>query len=129
MALESSQVIYCTACGAQNIENNFRCVKCGQALHEPVPATSGYKDPLLEFVPYRNVASLWAYYLGVFALIPCFGIALGIAAIVMGIIGIRYSQKHPEAKGMVHSLVGIVLGGLVLLGHLAVLLIFLANSK
>ena len=43
--------------------------------------------------------ALLAYYLGVFSLIPCIGIPLGIAALVLGIKGLKYAKLHPEAKG------------------------------
>ena len=104
-----STVIYCVACGTKNSENNFRCTQCGAMLHESSAPAARVEDPLLALVPYKNAAAVWAYYLGVFALIPCFGVALAIAAIVMGIRGLGNAAEHPEAKGKVHAWVGIIL--------------------
>ena len=51
-----------------------------------------------------------AYYLGIFGLIPCVGLILGPAALMLGILGLRYSKEHPEAAGGGHAIAGIVLG-------------------
>jgi len=63
-------------------------------------------------IPYRNARALWAYYLGVFSLIPFLGIPLGVVAMVLGIKGLKYAELHPEAKGKVHAWIGIIVGGL-----------------
>jgi predicted RNA-binding Zn-ribbon protein involved in translation (DUF1610 family) len=128
-ATRSASVIYCVACGMKNSENNFRCVQCGAILHaSPTPAVR-VEDPLLALVPYKNAAAVWAYYLGVFALIPCFGILLAIAAIIAGVMGLGNATKHPEAKGKVHAWVGIILGMMVLFGHIAAVVVFAVLSK
>jgi DNA-directed RNA polymerase subunit RPC12/RpoP len=128
----AQKTIDCPACRLPNAENNYRCTNCGAELHVApmaVPAIP-IDDQLAIFIPYRNAPALWAYYLGVFALIPCFGFFLGIAAIILGIKGASNARKHPEAKGGVHSWVGIILGSLVVLGHLAVIAaIAIAQSR
>jgi hypothetical protein len=68
------------------------------------------KDAMETLVPYHNPKGLIAYYLGVFALIPCVGAFLGPAALVLGVLGLRYSKEHPEAAGGGHAIAGIVLG-------------------
>ncbi len=78
-------------------------------------------------IPYKNAKALTAYYLGVFSLIPCLGIILGPIAIILGILGLGYAKKHPEARGQVHAIVGIVLGSLVLAGHVALVAIGLVG--
>lgn len=60
-------------------------------------------------IPYKNPAALIAYYLGVFSLIPLFPI--GLAALVLGIIGLVARRRNPAVAGLVHSLVGIIVGG------------------
>jgi hypothetical protein len=63
-------------------------------------------------VPYKNGLALAAYYCGVFGLIFCIiplGF-LGFLPIVLGIFGLRYAKQHPEARGQVHAIIGIVLG-------------------
>jgi hypothetical protein len=68
-------------------------------------------------IPYKNGLALGSYYTGVFSLIPCVGLVLGPIAIVLGFLGLNYANKHPRARGKAHAIVGIVLGVLVLLGH------------
>ena len=81
----------------------------GQAQQQYVVIEDGTAGGL---IPYKNTRALWAYYLGIFSLIPCFGIVLGIAALIVGIGGLKYADLHPEARGKVHAWIGVVLGGL-----------------
>ena len=37
------------------------------------------------------------------------------AAVIMGILGIRHANAHPEARGKVHAWVGIIMGGFLTL--------------
>jgi sorbitol-specific phosphotransferase system component IIC len=80
------------------------------------------KDPLETLVPYHNPKGLIAYYLGVFALIPCAGAFLGPAALILGVLGLRYSKVHPEAAGGGHAIAGIVLGILTTLVNWGVII-------
>jgi phage FluMu protein Com len=73
-------------------------------------------------IPYKNGRALAAYYLGVFSLIPCLGLLLGPAALLLGILGLRYVQAHPTAKGTGHALAGVILGSLTTLGNWGVLI-------
>ena len=70
-------------------------------------------------IPYKNAPALTAYYFGVFSLIPFLGAILGVAAFVLGIMGLSKAKKHPEVKGKVHAWVGIIMGGLFGFGYLA----------
>jgi hypothetical protein len=78
-----------------------------------------HRDPAEEavstIIPYKNGRALIAYYLGVFSLIPCVGHLLGPAALVLGVLGIRYVKANPTAKGTGHAIAGIVLGSLTTL--------------
>ncbi len=51
-----------------------------------------------------------AYYCGVFSIIPFFPI--GIAAFVLGIIGLRRRKRNPVIRGAAHAWIGIIIGGL-----------------
>jgi hypothetical protein len=82
----------------------------------------GMNEATSIIVPYRNGMALAAYYCGVFSLIPCLGGLLGPAALILGIMGLIYVRKHPEAHGTGHAIAGIVLGSIVSLAHLAVLI-------
>jgi hypothetical protein len=90
--------------------------------HDEGDATGG-------LIPYKNPQALISYYCGVFALIPCLGLALGPVALVLGFLGLGYKKKHPTAGGTAHAIVGITLGSLVLLGHIvAIVLIALGAA-
>ena len=108
--LKNSGKIYCTKCGQENTENTIKCTRCGQMLHDTQYVVD--KGIMGGLIP-RNALALWAYYLGVFALIPCIGLPLGVVALALGIKGLRYADQHPDAGGKGHAIVGIVLGGLI----------------
>src|SRR5262249_31421587 len=80
----------------------------------------GVDEAVSTLIPYKNGYALASYYVGVFSLIPCFGLILSLFAIVLGFMGLSYVKKHPTAHGTAHAIVGLVLGFVVLLIHLAV---------
>ena len=80
-------------------------------------------------IPYKNPKALIAYYLGVFALIPCVGVLLGVASIVLGVLGLKYRTTHPTAGGTGHAWAGIILGSLVLLGHVVAGIVIAVIAK
>ena len=88
-------------------------------------------NPMSVVVPYKNPKALIAYYCGIFSLIPCLGLPLGITAFILGILGLKAANAHPSAHGKVHAWIGIILGGLCGLGNLVaiVLMIVGANSQ
>lgn len=114
--------MYCPKCGSQNDDNNYRCTNCKQLLHPVQPArpsvTVQTDATLGGLIPYKNARALIAYYLGIFSLIPFFGIFMGIAALILGIQGLRFADKHPEAKGKIHAWVGMIAGGFFALVYL-----------
>ncbi len=100
----------------------------------PPPAAPGQPPPaycrapqsdntLGGLIPTRNSSALIAYYLGVFSIIPCLGIVLGIAGFVLGLKGLAFAKQHPEAKGATHAWVGIIAGGLFGFGYLIALIV------
>ena len=122
-----ADVIFCAHCGQKNLENNFKCTQCGFPLHAaPQPQyVVGSDGTLGGLIPYRNAAALWAYYLAIFALIPFFGIPIGVAAVIVGFRGLKNATLHPETKGKVHAWIGIVLGGLCAVGYLLIIVLML----
>ena len=72
-------------------------------------------------IPYKNVPALVAYYLGVFSLIPCVAVPLGIAAVICGILGLIKRQQHPQVRGAIHAWIGIVLGALTAAANVVVI--------
>jgi hypothetical protein len=107
----------CERCGASLGPGARFCQTCGTTV---AAATAPAGDnPVSYIVPYRNGYALAAYYLGIFSLIPCLGGVLGLAACPLGIVGLRHAGRHPEAHGRIHAWVGVVLGGLSALAHIA----------
>jgi len=89
----------------------------------PSARASKSADGLNAIIPYKNARALVAYYLGVFSVIPPIGALLGIPALVLGILGLRFRRRNPEAGGSVHAWIGIVLGGLFGFGYLALIVL------
>jgi len=92
----------------------------------PVPMKG---DETGGIIPYKNPQALIAYYLGIFGLIPLFGFFLAVPAFILGILGLLKKKKNPVIKGSVHAWIGIILGGLSIAGHLAVVGLIVANSR
>lgn len=81
----------------------------------PPVAAARQGDTTGGIIPYKNAPALIAYYLAVFSLIPCFGLPLGIAAVVLGIMGLKKRKENPAVSGTAHAWIGIVLGGIMTL--------------
>jgi hypothetical protein len=114
-----TNIIKCPHCGEANYSADAQCRSCGTvmaAAAPQAPSASG-GDLLTSLVPYKNSRALTAYYLAVFGLIPCLGIPIAIAAVVLGIMGRNYAKRHPEAKGGTHAWLGIVFGTLEVLAN------------
>src|SRR5688572_6468125 len=90
-------------------------------VHNP-PAVPGQRSGTDEVtstvIPYRNPPALTAYYLGLFSLSACIpflgvvGVAMGVAAVVLGIKGLRRVRADPQVHGTVHAWIGIVGGSI-----------------
>ncbi|HEY0074828.1 MAG TPA: DUF4190 domain-containing protein [Abditibacteriaceae bacterium] len=106
----------------------------------PHPHAAPYQAPVAQpphgqqgdgtggLIPYKNPMALLGYYVSVFGLIPCAGLILGPAAIVMGIMGLKYNKANPHTKGVAHAWVAIVLGSIELLGHVVFFLMAVGNA-
>lgn len=125
----ANAVLFCTKCGQKNAENNYQCAACGFVLHGPQkPRFVAQDDSTLGgLIPVNNTQALTAYYCGVFSLIPCLGIPLGIAGLVLGLRGLKHAGAHPESKGVAHAWVGIILGGICALVNIVLLAVMLLN--
>ena len=115
---------FCARCGAPNEAGLVQCSHCGQSLLATAwpPPPGGYAPPqgyppqsggaLDALIPTKNPSALTAYYLGIFSIIPCLAIPMGIAAVVLGLRGLKLFNAHPEVRGRPHAWVGIIAGGL-----------------
>jgi hypothetical protein len=83
-----------------------------------VPYHSSSPDIMETLIPAHNPKALIGYYLAVFSIIPLLGIVLGIAAFVLGIMGLKEANRNPAAKGKTHAWVAIVVGGFFGFGYL-----------
>ena len=95
---------------------------------EPRPRRRREGDATGGLIPYKNGKALAAYYCAIFSLIPCIGGILGPLAVVLGFLGLGHAKKYPETRGQAHAIVGIVLGGLVTLGHILVVVLALTGA-
>lgn len=75
------------------------CSQCG---------TNNAQDDLVRKMIPHNTYALISYYVGIICLLCLW--PGGIAAIIFGIMGIKYANENVEAKGKIHAWVGIVLG-------------------
>ena len=64
----------------------------------------------MALIPGKNPMAIVAYYLGIFSLIPCFGLVLGLPAIVCGILGLIHAGSRPDIEGQGHAIAGIAMG-------------------
>jgi len=117
--------MYCTACQRPTEPGARFCRHCGA----PVAAAPPMMDDATALIPLKNPLALTAYYCGVFALIPCFGLLLGPAALGLGVAGVRAYRRDPRVRGLAHAWVGIVLGTLTGGANLLVLVLMLAASQ
>lgn len=100
------------------------------AAPPPQPPAAPQGDATGGLIPYKNGPALAAYYLGILALVPLLGFLAGIASCILGVMGLRKRSREPHVKGSAHAVIGIVLGGLSILVHLAVLILAgMANAR
>jgi hypothetical protein len=120
----------CPKCGSQNSDQALTCVACGGSLFADVlaaPAKPAEGDATGGVIPYKNPAALIAYYLGIASGLPLIGLPAGIAAFVLGIMGLRARKRNPVIKGSVHAGIGIGCGCFFsLLWSVVIVLIVLA---
>lgn len=136
----------CPRCGAPNEAGLMQCARCGQSLVAAwPPLPGGYVPPqayppqttggLGRLIPADNPAALAACCLGIFSIIllifsiiPRLAIPMGIAAVVLGLKGLRLVKERPEVRGRTHALVGIIAGGLFVLISIGVLVFMAAEA-
>ena len=120
----------CPQCGSTNLDNNYKCTRCSALLHgtiAPVVITSD--ENMGGLMPLKNPSALVAYYLGIFSIIPGLGVLLGIAAVILGLKGLRNVRANPAVKGKIHAWVGIVGGATFSFLYLFLIGIFVFNTR
>lgn len=117
----------CPSCQAAIADDVAFCPRCGVDVSANPYASRGMQKPTTTeapvdpnyggMIPYKNPKALIAYYLGLFSLLPLIGFFLGIAALTLGIMGLRDRARRPEIKGHVHAGIGIGCGTLTTIGY------------
>jgi hypothetical protein len=97
-----------------------------QGATNAAPTNTG--DATGGVIPYKNFPALVAYYCGVFSIIPCLGLPLGLVAFVCGILGLKKAAQMPAVKGTVHAWIGIIAGGLMMLIYAALGLFWMLKA-
>lgn len=123
---------FCADCLVDFLGGRFcgRCRDQRLAQMQGAASTGGPQTPptvLDHIIPTRNPPALTAYYLGVFSLVPCLGLALGPAALAIGIIAIRAVRRTPMLPGRGHAVAGIVLGAVTSLLNWGVVVVAAAG--
>jgi len=117
----------CWKCGAENPAQIPICGRCGADLNLVSAQAVVEGDVTGGIIPYKNPKALIAYYLGILSGLPLIGLPLGIAAFILGILGLRDRRKNPVIKGSIHAGIGIGCGCLFsLLWGLAIVGIIVA---
>jgi hypothetical protein len=99
----------CWKCGLPNSDAMANCARCGADIRVALPpAEEG--DSTGGLIPYKNPKALIAYYLGILSGLPFIGLPIGIAAFILGFMGLRDRKKNPVIKGSVHAGIGIGCG-------------------
>ena len=86
----------------------------------PVNVVPEQGDATGGIIPYKNPHALTAYYLGIFSCFPVLGFFLGIAAVALGVSGLKAHTRKPVIRGTVHAWIGIVCGSCSVALHLLV---------
>ena len=85
--------------------------QAGSPMGHPNPPSQNQGDATGGLIPYKNAPALIAYYISLLSLLPILGIPFGIAAFILGIIGLKKRAANPVIKGAAHAWIGIILGG------------------
>ena len=104
----ANQTTTCPDCAEDVPVGAVKCPSCGASLVRSAHKGHG-GDSTGGLIPYKNVPALVGYYVSILGMLPCF--PLGIAAFVLGIMGLQKAKRNPEVRGQVHAWIAIVLGG------------------
>ncbi len=76
----------------------------------PAQAPQNTNDSMQVLMPTKNKPALFAYYFGVFGLIPIIGLLFSVAGVVLGIMGLSKYKTNPTPGAKGHALAGLILG-------------------
>ena len=95
------------------------------------PMNANQGDATGGVIPYKNPPALIAYYISLLSLLPFIGLPFGVAAFILGIVGLKKRAANPVIKGSAHAWIGIILGGgtTVLWTAIIILSLIAVNSR
>ena len=79
-------------------------------MNESSPQPNPSQETMQTLIPTQNKPALFAYYFGVFGLIPFLGLPLAIVGIILGIMGLKKYKANPTPGAKGHALAGLILG-------------------
>jgi Domain of unknown function (DUF4190)/WXG100 protein secretion system (Wss), protein YukD len=116
----------CPYCGERILAIARKCRYCEEYL-DPELRDLGHETGAVErlVLPVGRPASAIASgYLGLLSLFPMVGVIFGIGAIVTGVMALRTLNRNPNLHGRGRAWFGLILGGLMILAHAAVIGVF-----
>jgi hypothetical protein len=113
--------------GAFDFNNPYASPRTTAAPLAADPPPGSIDSVVDRMIPAKNGPALASYYLGLFSLLPLFGFPLGVAAVYLGIKGLRNVRANPEVRGGVHAWIGVICGGLFGLLNFALLILFVVG--
>jgi hypothetical protein len=108
-AIDTRSKKNCPYCGEVILAEARKCRHCGEYLDADLRAAERASHSALDraLLPVdRPASAIAAGYLGLFSLLPFFGIA----AIVTSIVALRTLKHHPEYSGRGRAIFGLIMG-------------------
>ena len=98
----------CTYCGETILAVAQKCRHCGEYFDSERRAAENAPDVVERMlIPVgRPLSAIAAGYLGLFSVLPLFGIA----AIIVSLVAFRTLKRHPELSGRGRATFGLVMG-------------------